>query len=294
MSAEAAGSAAWEMGRRTDGPLDLGAMLAAFRWQVDAACKGAGCEDFFPERGEGLSNHGNAAKAVCARCPVIEECLVSSLENHEECGIWAGAGEGRRRVLSRAWNRREDEPELWERIRDDHLTRARLYALPSQERRAALRAMGPAPMLEGRGINATGQSHGRRSTYSRGCRCVACRWTVAPHVGLLRRAKVDTAALWADHAPEGWEEMPAAEVLEVVDRAALVRLLEPDVLSVPEVWAWLVGLERDALASAYIPRSQMQRRWMGRWLLAALDGDRLVDRWPASYPGGGEGLSEAA
>ena len=40
-----------------------------------------------------------AAKQVCAACPVITECLAYSLDNHPEFGVWGGMTERQRRAL---------------------------------------------------------------------------------------------------------------------------------------------------------------------------------------------------
>jgi WhiB family transcriptional regulator, redox-sensing transcriptional regulator len=50
---------------------------------------------FFPERG----GSSKAARAVCARCDVREECLESALANQEEFGIFGGTSPHERRQL---------------------------------------------------------------------------------------------------------------------------------------------------------------------------------------------------
>lgn len=56
-------------------------------WTEDAACKGM-TEVMFPVRGD---NDGvKRAKAVCASCPVIEQCLDFVSRNPEKYGVWAG------------------------------------------------------------------------------------------------------------------------------------------------------------------------------------------------------------
>ena len=42
----------------------------------------------FPVRGDG--NGTARAKAICARCPVIEQCLDFITRNPERYGVWAG------------------------------------------------------------------------------------------------------------------------------------------------------------------------------------------------------------
>jgi WhiB family redox-sensing transcriptional regulator len=40
-----------------------------------------------------------AAKQLCIGCPVIVECLVDSLDNQTEFGVWGGMTERQRRAL---------------------------------------------------------------------------------------------------------------------------------------------------------------------------------------------------
>ena len=80
------------------GPGDITALLLQpVEWQRDAACAELDPDIFFPERG----GSSKAARAVCARCPVVEDCLTYALENREEYGIWGGTSERERRGLRR-------------------------------------------------------------------------------------------------------------------------------------------------------------------------------------------------
>jgi len=55
-------------------------------WFDDAACRGESTDVFFP-----ISDaHADAAKAVCAGCPVREACLEFALENRPADGVWGG------------------------------------------------------------------------------------------------------------------------------------------------------------------------------------------------------------
>ena len=67
-------------------------------WTARAACRGVGADVFFTEPGEAT----RPAKAVCAECPVREECLDYALRNGERHGVWGGTSERERR-----WMRRE-------------------------------------------------------------------------------------------------------------------------------------------------------------------------------------------
>lgn len=57
-------------------------------------CIGADPALFFPAKGE----NATAAKALCAGCPVITECLEWALVYREE-GIWGGTGGADRRLI---------------------------------------------------------------------------------------------------------------------------------------------------------------------------------------------------
>lgn len=68
-------------------------------WLDLAECRGAPADLFFPERGD---NAGvDAAKAICARCPVITECLDDAIESRELFGIRGGKSGKERREIAR-------------------------------------------------------------------------------------------------------------------------------------------------------------------------------------------------
>ena len=64
------------------------------------ACRGVDTNIFFPSR---YDDNGQAAKAICARCPVIDECLAYALSLPFEPldGIWGGLSKNERRQLKR-------------------------------------------------------------------------------------------------------------------------------------------------------------------------------------------------
>jgi len=71
-------------------------------WQVDAACRGTGVDLFFnpdSERGQSKRTREANAKAVCARCPVMAECLSWALAVGEPYGVWGGRTPEERRAL---------------------------------------------------------------------------------------------------------------------------------------------------------------------------------------------------
>lgn len=71
-------------------------------WQSQGACRSMPSEMFFHpegERGPRRRNREDAAKAVCATCPVIAQCRAYALANREPYGIWGGLGEDEREKL---------------------------------------------------------------------------------------------------------------------------------------------------------------------------------------------------
>ena len=76
-------------------------------WAKDAVCLGTDDEKaihrgrmvsapiFFSqeERGRGKPDPDAAAKALCAVCPVREECLEHALRENERYGVWGGLSE---------------------------------------------------------------------------------------------------------------------------------------------------------------------------------------------------------
>jgi WhiB family redox-sensing transcriptional regulator len=72
-------------------------------WQTQAACRGADANLFFApphqESKEERIAREAQAKAVCARCPVREQCLSFALVTREPHGIWGGFNESERRQL---------------------------------------------------------------------------------------------------------------------------------------------------------------------------------------------------
>ncbi len=73
-------------------------------WQLHGACRGADTLLFFHpdgERGSARRRRQVSAKAVCARCPVLDECRRHALQVHEPYGVWGGMSEEERsRVLT--------------------------------------------------------------------------------------------------------------------------------------------------------------------------------------------------
>ena len=94
-------------GRYNPGLLD--ARTAAWRmpddddWMRQAACRDVEDPTVFAiplDAGQRMKARAQAAKAICAGCPVIEQCLQFALDGGES-GIWGGTTEDERRQLRR-------------------------------------------------------------------------------------------------------------------------------------------------------------------------------------------------
>jgi len=73
-----------------------------WEWQYEGACQDLPSEMFFHpegERGPRRRNRENAAKAVCATCPVIQQCRDQALSIQEPYGIWGGLSEDDRAMI---------------------------------------------------------------------------------------------------------------------------------------------------------------------------------------------------
>lgn len=66
-------------------------------WRQRAACTGLDTEIFFPAS----DTDAGPAKAVCATCPVRDQCLEWSLATRQEDGVWGGLTDNERRRLRR-------------------------------------------------------------------------------------------------------------------------------------------------------------------------------------------------
>ena len=77
-------------------------VMEEWEWQYKGACRDLDPEMFFHpdgERGPRRRNRENAAKAVCATCPVIAACREHALAVQEPYGIWGGLSEDDRAVI---------------------------------------------------------------------------------------------------------------------------------------------------------------------------------------------------
>ena len=67
-------------------------------WMSRGNCRNFPPATFFPSDGAGVER----ARAICADCPVINECLEYALTEHIDHGVWGGCSErGRRRIAKR-------------------------------------------------------------------------------------------------------------------------------------------------------------------------------------------------
>ncbi len=77
-------------------------------WQLAAACRGLDSAVFFHpeyERGANRASRVAAAKVICRRCPVVQQCRDYALTVQEPYGTWGGLDEQERNALIRARRR---------------------------------------------------------------------------------------------------------------------------------------------------------------------------------------------
>jgi WhiB family redox-sensing transcriptional regulator len=71
-------------------------------WQIDGSCRTEDPRLFFHpegERGPARRDRDAAAKAVCASCPVMQECRRHALTVREPYGVWGGLTEDERTTI---------------------------------------------------------------------------------------------------------------------------------------------------------------------------------------------------
>ncbi len=71
-------------------------------WQLQGACRSEDPSLFFHpegERGAARRNREAAAKAVCAQCPVVTQCVAHALAVREPYGVWGGLSEDDREEI---------------------------------------------------------------------------------------------------------------------------------------------------------------------------------------------------
>lgn len=73
-----------------------GPVADIWEWQLQGSCREADPTLFFHpegERGPARRNRDAAAKAICAGCPVLDECRQHALTVREPYGVWGGMSE---------------------------------------------------------------------------------------------------------------------------------------------------------------------------------------------------------
>lgn len=88
-------------------------------WHSEAACRSDEAGLFFAPSKEPTAarlSREEAAKRVCARCPVMLECQEHALLQPEPYGVWGGLTAAERRVVLARRRRREAELQRTARI----------------------------------------------------------------------------------------------------------------------------------------------------------------------------------
>ncbi|WOI90139.1 WhiB family transcriptional regulator [Rhodococcus qingshengii] len=74
-------------------------------WQLSGTCRDTDPALFYDdtnERGSRRAKRESSAKLVCARCPVVQRCLVHAIQTGEPHGIWGGMTATERESLRKA------------------------------------------------------------------------------------------------------------------------------------------------------------------------------------------------
>jgi len=141
--------------------------ILADGWEKLGTCSYMDVASWFPEE-----NHDNPqAKQLCLGCPVAAECLFTGVTEGHEHGIWGSVGANQFRGLTRKWsgliNHHEDDRETAEAVFLDVCEQVLGDARNGTKHHLVANT------------NSVGVTHGRRSTFNRGCRCNACVTAVA-------------------------------------------------------------------------------------------------------------------
>ena len=76
--------------------------LTVTPWREAASClETTGEVSFFPDKAD--VGAIAKAKAICATCPVADECLSWAIESNQAEGIWGGHTPKERRAIRRRW-----------------------------------------------------------------------------------------------------------------------------------------------------------------------------------------------
>lgn len=66
-------------------------------WMARGNCRNFPPAMFFPSDGAGVER----ARAICADCPVVSDCLEYALTEHIDHGVWGGCSERERRRIAK-------------------------------------------------------------------------------------------------------------------------------------------------------------------------------------------------
>lgn len=73
-----------------------------WEWQYEGSCRDYDPDVFFHpdgERGGPRRRRAEAAKRICASCPVLDQCRAHALDVGEPYGVWGGMSEEERHTI---------------------------------------------------------------------------------------------------------------------------------------------------------------------------------------------------
>ncbi len=75
-------------------------------WMLEGDCLYSDTDLFFPI-GSSMKTikQVNQAKAICAECPVISECLEYAIRTNQDSGIWGGTTDEERKLIRRTYRK---------------------------------------------------------------------------------------------------------------------------------------------------------------------------------------------
>lgn len=79
-----------------------GPVMELWEWQYEGSCRDIDDTLFFHpegERGAARRRRADAAKAICAECPVLMQCREQALAIREPYGVWGGLSEEDRAAI---------------------------------------------------------------------------------------------------------------------------------------------------------------------------------------------------
>lgn len=72
-------------------------------WRTHAACRGMPSEMFVAPERETRASDVDAAKEVCRRCMVVDDCLTFAITNTVTVGVWGGLSAEELAPLRASW-----------------------------------------------------------------------------------------------------------------------------------------------------------------------------------------------